>query len=633
MKQLLTTAFLFACCLFSFGQTQMINLSGHVENTDGTSMEGINIHIETDSSAFWPGYINDVLTDENGNYTDAFEGLSQGAVWITMEDCNNNEQTIQTYYAPNNTTIVTDFVYCDLSNACSVNIVLDSLQGAGQGLYAAVAYTGGISYIWSTGEATQDIFVSQSGTYCVTIMDSEGCSDSDCIYVDLDTSNCSVAVFNTPTGLSASGQGTAPFSYFWNTGETTQSIAPTSTGTYCLTLTDTNGCTSSDCIFFSNQQDSTCHVFITQGQGNDPDILGAIGSGSAPFSYLWNNGATTATIGGTSPGTYCVTLTDADGCTASDCHTVVSNDPDNYNLSGSLFLTDSTQIVPLSGTVYLFSVEQNNIITLVDSTDFSATPIGASYSFGDVTAGSYIVLATLSADSPEFNDYLPTYYGNVLWWDEATILHIPYLGWSSFDIIFIEGNMPEGPGFIGGSVVDMGFTSESPTDRDDPLFNASIILLDDSDEPLAHTKTDAEGGFEFANVAWGTYKVYLEIPGIDQQFVEVTIGPNNPEVRDIEFEVEEGTVTSTIELEKEKKLSVYPNPAKEQLQIRIENAIGGTAELTILDTNGKPQANYQFNVSTKSQIETLDISRLTPGIYFLSLNQGGKVSTVRFVRL
>lgn len=632
MKQLLTSAFLFVFCLFSFGQNLLVNVSGHVENTDGTPAPGIDIQITTDSTAFWPGYSNVVQTDENGNYTDSFEALSQGAVWVSMADCNNTYQTIQAYWSPATTTIEIDFVYCDPSDDCSVDIVLDSLQGAGQGLYAAVAYNGSISYQWNTGELTQDIVVTESGTYCVTIMDAEGCTDSDCITIDLGSANCHVVVLNNPTGLHASGQGAAPFSYLWNTGETTAIIAPQSNGTYCVTLTDAEGCSSSDCIWYGSQQDSTCHVIITHGQATDPDVLGAIASGTAPFTYAWSTGAATSTIDGSIPGTYCVSITDATGCQAEACYTVVSNDPDNFEISGLLFLADSNLVVPLEGRVYLFSIEQNNLVTLVDSTDFAATPIGAAYTFGQVQTGNYIVLATLSPDSPEFENYLPTYYGGVLFWDEATIINIPYAGWASFDIFFIEGNIPQGPGFIGGSVEDMGFTGNNPDDRDDPLINATILLLNELDEPLGHTKTNDEGTFEFANLAWGTYKVYLEIPGIEQQFVAVTIGPENPEVRDIVFEIEDGTVTNISELELANQITVFPNPARTLIQVKIEMASVGNTNLTILDLNGNPLAMHQFNANGSTQKESIDVSKLAPGIYFLSLEQAGNRTTVRFVK-
>lgn len=775
MKQLLTTAFLLMFGLFSFGQNLTINISGHVENADGTPVEDVNIYISTDSSLIWTGYYNTVQTDENGNYTDSFEApstVTQGGVWISLDDCNNNFQTETLYWNPGNTSLSADFIYCDPANDCSVSIVLDSIQNPnGQGLYAAVAYTDAITYSWNTGELTQDIFVTQSGTYCVTIVDSAGCSDSDCITIDLTPNNCWVDIAANPSsGLSANGQGIPPFAYQWNTGETTASILPNAAGSYCVTLTDaegcsssdcywygnpqdtscyvyllldsitsaglaiqaigsgtapfsyqwttgantseilisesglycvtltdangcvaiaceeanldpcqaqvyagqngslfvsssgtapftylwntgetndfispsepglycvtvtdTEGCTSSDCLYFGNPQDSSCYVYILQIQNSA--TLEAVASGTVPFTYSWNTGELTSTINATEPGSYCVTLTDANGCESVDCFEIAP--ADNALIEGFVFLQDSSFFTQIFGTVYLYEFDEDDNLVLIDSVAYQSTPNGTGwYSFGERPAGEYIVLATLSPDSPGFDTNLPTYYGNVLWWNEATIITIPYAGSQYFTIIFIEGNMPPGPGFIGGSVGEMGFTDGNPTDRDDnPLANASIFLLDENDQPLAHTKPNAEGSFEFANLAWGTYKIYLEIPGHEQQHVVVTIGPDNPQVRDIVFEVEDGTVTSITEVQLEEQLMVYPIPAKDQLNVWLKNTVNGEVNLAISDARGKRRATYQVNVTAKSQIEVLNISNLPSGIYFLSLNRNGKLSTIRFVKI
>ncbi len=49
--------------------------------------------------------------------------------------------------------------------------------------------------------------------------------------------------------------------------------------------------------------------------GNDGEIsVTGIGYGTAPFSYLWNTGDTTASINGLESGRYSVNVTDLSGC-------------------------------------------------------------------------------------------------------------------------------------------------------------------------------------------------------------------------------------------------------------------------------------------------------------------------------
>ncbi|HMQ49144.1 MAG TPA: PKD domain-containing protein [Saprospiraceae bacterium] len=114
--------------------------------------------------------------------------------------------------------------------------------------------------------------------------------------------------------LLAEARGTAPFLYTWSTGENTAAILPNSLGTYCVSVTDSEGCTSSDCYSYN---ELTCAVFIAE-QPNG--LLSAQSFGIPPFSYLWSDGSTSATFSPYQPGNYCVTITDAFGCSSSTCH-------------------------------------------------------------------------------------------------------------------------------------------------------------------------------------------------------------------------------------------------------------------------------------------------------------------------
>lgn len=102
--------------------------------------------------------------------------------------------------------------------------------------------------------------------------------------------------------------------YLWSTGDSTAGITVASAGTYSLTVTDANGCSSTDLIVV--QQSVMPSVFL----GNDttttlPIVLDA-GSGFA--SYLWSTGATTQNITVGQTGTYWVQVTNQDGCVGTD---------------------------------------------------------------------------------------------------------------------------------------------------------------------------------------------------------------------------------------------------------------------------------------------------------------------------
>ncbi|MEZ4949944.1 MAG: hypothetical protein R2784_11235 [Saprospiraceae bacterium] len=64
----------------------------------------------------------------------------------------------------------------------------------------------------------------------------------------------------------------------------------------------------------------SCEVVIWDVYlGGNEHLLEALPFGEAPFTYNWSIGETTSSVQVTSPGTYCVTVTDATGCAASSC--------------------------------------------------------------------------------------------------------------------------------------------------------------------------------------------------------------------------------------------------------------------------------------------------------------------------
>ncbi len=120
---------------------------------------------------------------------------------------------------------------------------------------------------------------------------------------------CNSVTLNTDAGLEA---------YLWSTGDTTQSATVTQSGTYSVTVTDGSGTTySSDPVTVT-----VINTSVNINNGNDAAICSGasatLDAGSGFAAYLWSNNDTSASISVTAAGTYTVTATDANGCTATD---------------------------------------------------------------------------------------------------------------------------------------------------------------------------------------------------------------------------------------------------------------------------------------------------------------------------
>ncbi|MEL7159254.1 MAG: hypothetical protein AAFN92_00740 [Bacteroidota bacterium] len=140
-------------------------------------------------------------------------------------------------------------------------------------------------------------------------------------------SNCPVSIepeeldCGIPTRLLATPSGIPPFTYRWNTGDTTATIDYTLVHfDYAVTVTDAEGCVSSTSRFFGEVVPFWVHL---ASSGNpcagdeSPGLTATVGHAEGPFSYLWNTGETTRTITEVVPEQlYSVTVTDGAGCTA-----------------------------------------------------------------------------------------------------------------------------------------------------------------------------------------------------------------------------------------------------------------------------------------------------------------------------
>lgn len=181
------------------------------------------------------------------------------------------------------------------------------------------------SFDWSSGQNGEDVSGLPAGSYTVTVTDVNGCSEVTA-YAILQPTELILAgqttnpsCFGDATGsvvLNVTG-GTPSYTYNWNTGATAPSIIGLGAGTYSVTVTDQNGCSTSSSFIIStptNLLGSKNHSDVSCAGLSDGEIFLTISGGTSPYSYLWSHGATTEDVGNLAGDAYQVTVTDAQGC-------------------------------------------------------------------------------------------------------------------------------------------------------------------------------------------------------------------------------------------------------------------------------------------------------------------------------
>lgn len=498
----------------------------------------------------------------------------------------------------------------------------------------AVAYgLGEIDYSWSTGETTSVIEATAPGTYCVTTTDSEGCLATGCIDYFAEPCEVTIELAASGTELEAIPTGEAPFTFSWNNGSSlsTTDINP-NLNSYSVTVTDAAGCQATASYWYQGGVDS-CMVEIIPFQNGA--MLEAVVVGTTDsITYHWNTGDDTAALQNVTPGYYCVTITTDSGCSSSAC--IVIEDPSApFIIDGYVYLPDSINGGTLEGWAYLIVYDETEgTLTAVDTAELENFPFGgaAYYEFDAQPAGDYLIKAALAPGSNGYEEHLPTYYGNVLWWHEASTATLPFNGWGTFNFTLTPGSNPGGPGFISGYVADGAnlLPGEIEVRDDEPMEGVSIILLNEQENPVGYTYTDVNGEFMFPSLAFGTYKVVIEHIGYEQQYYWVTLSEENPGAEGLNFEIGDESITDTDNWKVEAGISIFPNPVISTLQLIVSD-VSGRGAVQVWNAQGQLILS-RTNVELGATATSLDVSTLPSGIYYLQVAVEGQLLTRKWMK-
>ncbi len=287
-----------------------------------------------------PGEYNVLITDENNcTFSNSVVLNSPGPYSIALQASTINGSNID----------------CNGQNTGSINLIT----------------TGGTSpfsqsWIGPNGfsSSSEDLFGLLAGEYCVTVTDSDGCSQNACItlgepdalIVTLDAATlpngANVSCFDSNNGSIASmtSGGSTPYTFSWTGPNSfsafTSDITSLEIGTYCLTSTDANGCQAVQCETL-NAPDSIQIVLTASGNilcsGSEPASVSSSVTGGFPnYDYAWTGpggfSSSTADISNlTLAGVYCLTITDQSGCTLEECINIVSSPGLSLSLGSSVF--------------------------------------------------------------------------------------------------------------------------------------------------------------------------------------------------------------------------------------------------------------------------------------------------------
>ncbi len=210
----------------------------------------------------------------------------------------------------------------------------------------------------------------------------------DCSDLELVTYKTDVLCFGESTGTAGvlvSG-GSTPFNYTWSNSSQSNEISNLNAGTYSVTVTDNIGCTVSEAIVV--QQNTLMQLTVQATNvsslgASDGSAVAVVSGGTAPYTYLWSNGATSASVNNLSPATYSVTITDDNGCSENTSITI--NDINCPDLMISSVVNDVSCSGLSDGTIAVLTSQGQSPYSYSWSTG------NAGNTLNNVSAGNYTV--------------------------------------------------------------------------------------------------------------------------------------------------------------------------------------------------------------------------------------------------
>jgi gliding motility-associated-like protein len=169
-----------------------------------------------------------------------------------------------------------------------------------------------------------------AGSYTVTIQDSHGCTGNVLFSITQPPTplNVLAAVTNVICFGESSGRidltvtgGSSPYTFLWNNGATSEDVINLAAGNYSAIITDASGCTTTIPATVnqpaSGLSGTTAITKVLCFGGTTGAVNLTVNGGTPPYSFVWNNGATTEDILNVPVGSYSVIVTDSKGCSAS----------------------------------------------------------------------------------------------------------------------------------------------------------------------------------------------------------------------------------------------------------------------------------------------------------------------------
>lgn len=537
---------------------------------------------------------------------------------------------------------------------------------------------GTATYHWvfsdnTTGSVSNPVHYFQPGTHtaCLTVETAQGCTDTYCDTVVMPVF-CQ-ARYSATTGnclncyeFQDNSQGNI-ITWEWNFGDGENAVDTNPVHTFllpgayevCLKIITSDNCSSVYCeTIQANEHDSCNAVFTFTSTINNTVSFNDNSTGTIA-TWSWNFGDDSVSQSQNPAHSYrstghyltCLTITTARACSSSICKDIQIIQPlvDSVIYFGGLVWAENN-LLP-EGVAVLFDIAHN----------YKA--VAWNYIYNGIwllsaPPGNYLVYAIPEYDYQlSWNKmYLPTYLGDKLHWQDATVLNFNNDSVNMDIHLASAENLSQfyGDGTVNGNVY---YTCDSTYENDifgidwfndtcsddysltrsNAAMNMPVLLLDENNIPVKFMLSENSGSFNFDNLAYKNYKIFTEKAGMTTFPLNISIDGQHPEIGGISVFIGSTNITSGIDNKPvappEYIINAYPVPVTDVLHLNIGLEKDELIEMAVSDISGKLLYAVSSDFTKGKNKAEIDTRNLGHGVYFIKITcSDGRYFVSEFVK-
>ena len=535
--------------------------------------------------------------------TSSIGGLGSGTYSVTVTDLNGCTAMGE--------------VTLDCPEECELTMVVETGCVAEDNGWASVDQilnaNGNTTILWSTGETTSYVDGLAFGEHWVMVTDENGCTDKQTFSIDC-KKECELEIvveygcLGEENGWASVDQvlnGTAPVTILWSTGQSDSFISGLADGAHWVMVTDADECWVKYDFNIACEKDCELQADLSTDCVDGVGSASLMVSGADEYSILWSTWETTASISGLANGEYWYMVSAGKDCSVKVEFTIDCDQPEDCSFRTQ---TQGGWGAPPNGDnngVYLHAnfaaafpeglqIGCTNTLKLTSAqavTDYlpaggppAMLPAGMMVdpvNYGNVLAAQ-LVTAKLNVG---FDAYDPTFGESSTLLADAYLTSGMFAGWTVGQVIMAADDR------IGGC----------PSLYSPSQLNAALSAINEN-----YVDATTDNGFI------SCMPVIVGTPATPAKPVK---DPSVFNAKPSKKNLQTGSANSTIE--------VYPNPAREVLNVHVIAGDAGNITMEMLDMSGRTVLNiisYQAEIGDDRRM-SIDLNILPEGVYLLNVQQ------------